>query len=538
MDPFAARARLPGESMTLKHHLSLVLISALLAGCGPISGLLDPSNLSKAKDVLASGDVQKLLGLGGQLLPPPKLLNDNLAPIFVNALNGKAPSLEDVKAIVALTTGQKVGSLPKEAGQNGLTVKVNKGASAFGVLMDGPFRLFQASQEVSVGLGEAPPYYAQQAAVKDAANLADAPIFAAKSGLSRRYGVLALPSAKDLRPKMPPIRDQGARGTCALFSAAAILDYMYADAAAMGIKHASPEFMDWLYQIEVKSKHPEEKSKLWTDTGTVRELFYPLLHVEGNRKVGTYTPYVPPQQGYLAEGDCPYNEKLAPAPASTAAEVQARKQLGEALATRIAKKETFKSQGAYFFKVKSDLPSFKAALAGGQPIHIGFPIYDADWDEPDPARRYAIPEMTEAKAADGAKIGYHAVVLAGYEDDAKAPGGGWFLVRNSWGPDWGEQGYCRVSYRFAMDYGSGPHIATPYAKPFQATYDLLPPPKEAPPVAQEKPLPTVQDVTPAGGYTPEVVKQEQDSGEAFDFHALNFPDLPIGDILSQILNGK
>ena len=33
--------------------------------------------------------------------------------------------------------------------------------------------------------------------------------------------------------------------------------------------------------------------------------------------------------------------------------------------------------------------------------------------------------------------GGHAMCLIGYQDDATAPGGGFFILRNSWGPSWG-----------------------------------------------------------------------------------------------------
>ena len=40
----------------------------------------------------------------------------------------------------------------------------------------------------------------------------------------------------------------------------------------------------------------------------------------------------------------------------------------------------------------------------------------------------------------------HAMVVVGYEDDPMNPGDGWFLLQNSWGTEWGDGGYGKISY--------------------------------------------------------------------------------------------
>ena len=40
----------------------------------------------------------------------------------------------------------------------------------------------------------------------------------------------------------------------------------------------------------------------------------------------------------------------------------------------------------------------------------------------------------------------HALVVVGYEDDSMNPGEGWFLLQNSWGTEWGDGGYGKISY--------------------------------------------------------------------------------------------
>ena len=45
------------------------------------------------------------------------------------------------------------------------------------------------------------------------------------------------------------------------------------------------------------------------------------------------------------------------------------------------------------------------------------------------------------KHVDGNKLGGHAVTIVGYNDAEK-----YWLVRNSWGTHWGENGYFKIAY--------------------------------------------------------------------------------------------
>lgn len=53
------------------------------------------------------------------------------------------------------------------------------------------------------------------------------------------------------------------------------------------------------------------------------------------------------------------------------------------------------------------------------------------------------------KHAAGKFLGGHAVSIIGYDDAAQA-----FIIRNSWGPEWGENGFGRVSYTDRSGIGS------------------------------------------------------------------------------------
>jgi C1A family cysteine protease len=88
--------------------------------------------------------------------------------------------------------------------------------------------------------------------------------------------------------------------------------------------------------------------------------------------------------------------------------------------------------------------SFKAQLQNGMPVVFGFKVYES------------FMTMTTAKTGimsmpiSGEKLlGGHAVVAVGYNDNMTANGQtGFFIIRNSWGLDWGQQGHFYMPYAY------------------------------------------------------------------------------------------
>lgn len=97
------------------------------------------------------------------------------------------------------------------------------------------------------------------------------------------------------------------------------------------------------------------------------------------------------------------------------------------------------------------LRRIKVNLLGGLPSMFGFTVFSSISQAADDGK---IPFPTNKER----RLGGHAVVAVGYDDDVKIEneidGGpktkGALLIRNSWGPHWGDNGYGWLPYDFVL----------------------------------------------------------------------------------------
>lgn len=91
------------------------------------------------------------------------------------------------------------------------------------------------------------------------------------------------------------------------------------------------------------------------------------------------------------------------------------------------------------------LQQMKQCLAEGYPFVFGFSVYES-FESAAVAKtgKLNLPKPSEKN------LGGHAVCAVGFDDSSKR-----FLVRNSWGADWGLKGYFTMPY----DYASNTNLA-------------------------------------------------------------------------------
>ncbi|PVI02454.1 cysteine proteinase [Periconia macrospinosa] len=114
--------------------------------------------------------------------------------------------------------------------------------------------------------------------------------------------------------------------------------------------------------------------------------------------------------------------------------------------------------------VETDLNDWKTCLAEGHPIIFSCNTYSS-FSQP---RRGAIPMPVENEGRPE-QHGAHAMLCVGYSDPDQV-----FIVRNSWGPEWGDKGYCYMPYRYLMDPKHNLHDSWIIER-----VDVLPPDEEA-----------------------------------------------------------
>lgn len=101
-----------------------------------------------------------------------------------------------------------------------------------------------------------------------------------------------------------------------------------------------------------------------------------------------------------------------------------------------------------YYQVSQNLNQMKGCLAEGFPFAFGMTVYDSF--ESDEVANTGIVPMPSPEEQ---QVGGHAVLVVGYDDSQQR-----FIVRNSWGADWGMAGHFTLPYAFIVN----PDLATDF----------------------------------------------------------------------------
>lgn len=210
----------------------------------------------------------------------------------------------------------------------------------------------------------------------------------------------ALPSKVDLRPHCPPVYNQGNLGSCTANGIAGAIEF---DRMKQNLK---PAFLP---------------SRLF--------IYYNERVIEGTVNSDSGAQIRDGIKVVAKEGDCPETEwpydisQFAHKPSTQ------------------CYKDARKYKAIQYQRLTQMVNQLKGCLASGYPFVYGFTVYDS-FESGSVAKTGVVP-----MPAPGEKVlGGHCVLAVGYDDSQQR-----FLARNSWGPDWGIEGYFTVPYAYLTD---------------------------------------------------------------------------------------
>jgi C1A family cysteine protease len=208
-----------------------------------------------------------------------------------------------------------------------------------------------------------------------------------------------LPDKVDLRPNCPPVYDQGQLGSCTANAIAGAIEFGR-------MKEHKQDVVPSRLFIYYNERVME---------GTVNSDSGAMIR-DGIKSVAT-------------DGDAPETEW--PYDITKFTEKPPAKVYSDAKQYKVLQ----------YQRVLRNLTQMKGCLASGYPFVFGFSVYES-FESPEVAKtgQVSMPGSNEQE------IGGHAVVAVGYDDSQQR-----FIVRNSWGGDWGIAGYFTMPYTYLTD---------------------------------------------------------------------------------------
>jgi C1A family cysteine protease len=229
--------------------------------------------------------------------------------------------------------------------------------------------------------------------------------------LSPEKGIAAsLPASVNFARFMPRIRDQGSRGTCVAFAFTAVHEfYEYRNSIDF-----SEQFIYYMAkQLDgIKNScgtYLWAAAKALNQSGQCREAVWPYNPNSGCNNHGTM-PKTAPSDANRYKMNC--------------SQVNPR-----------------------------SVSDIKTKLANRCLVSFGIPVFNSWYQSQTVARtgKITMPLPNEGS------IGGHAMCLIGYQDDKSYPGGGYFILRNSWNTGWGANcpygaGNGTIPYQYISNY--------------------------------------------------------------------------------------
>jgi len=207
---------------------------------------------------------------------------------------------------------------------------------------------------------------------------------------------IKIPSKVDLRSKFPPIYDQGNLGSCTANALCGLIGYNKPTIKGSRL---------FLYYNERFLENT-----ILTDSGAF--LYDGIISLQ--------------KYGICQETEWPYDDGPKQFTVKPSNQCYINAQNHNALQVQ---------------NINNDLTHMKNSLASGNPFVVGITVYSS-FESAKVTRTGMVPMPTYKDQL----LGGHAVVCVGYDDSKQV-----WIMRNSWGTNWGDKGYFYLPYLYLLD---------------------------------------------------------------------------------------
>lgn len=208
-----------------------------------------------------------------------------------------------------------------------------------------------------------------------------------------------LPKSADLKKYFPPIKNQGKQGACSSFSLTSVFEYF----------------------LNNETHKKDDMSEAY--------VYYNAREIQGNTNIDEGANLYNVIRGMADKGVC--LEELCPYDSS--------------VFDKRPSDEAYEDGKEHTVTTAKDVPvsveTVKSAINDGFPVVGCFRVFESLQEN---TSGY-IPMPTDNERSSEEEK-FHAMVICGYNDKH-----GHFIVRNSWGTDFGDNGYCYLPYSYLRD---------------------------------------------------------------------------------------
>ena len=256
--------------------------------------------------------------------------------------------------------------------------------------------------------------------------------------MTKRTPVVETPKNVDRRNWQSAVQDQGGRGTCTAFAVGAAIEAKLKEKKA-GIGHISKEYLYWL----AVSKN--ERRACASDGQS--------LGVYHNKIIKADVLKVPEQKFWPYQKNTGLfgEDLICPGDAPREAKQKAKVKVNNAYYFQSLRADTARPSPT---AKSADNPAYiEAWLAAGYDVVIGVGWAVNHKTAYGLSNIRGIIDVNKVNGKRAKAEGGHAMSIVGYNRNGdKKIGGGYFIVKNSWGTGHGDGGYIKLSYDYIRAY--------------------------------------------------------------------------------------